>query len=165
VGLIKELVLSSRLKNKSKKPSAFVPWDKAKTLALVVDAKTAANKSLIDKFIYESDKVVDVFYLDLQVKESEVKNFISFTKADKNAFGLPNKTAMQKLSKKYDILIQSAFQEPEYATVLSNAISAACKVSYTNRANVFNLIIECQKDQDLQAYLKEVVNYLKMIRN
>ena len=163
--MVKELILKSKLKNKSKRPTRFVPWDKAKTVALFVDVNTASNKSLIDKFIYESDKLVDVYYLDLKVKDSVVKNFITFTKAHKNAFGIPNSKAMQKLSKNYDILINAAFQESEFATVLSNGLAAQCKVSFQNRSQVFNLIIDRREQQDLFAYLKDVVNYLKMIRN
>lgn len=165
MGLIKELIIKSRLKNRSKRPTAFVPWEKAKTLALIIDSETAANKSLTDKFIFDSGKVVDVYYLDLKVKESAVKNFVTFTKTDKSTMGLPNGKAIQKLSKTYDILIQAAFHESDYGTVLANAISSACKVSYTNRSSVYNLIIEHQKDQDIQTYLKQAVNYLKMIRN
>jgi hypothetical protein len=132
---------------------------------LVVDCVTASNKSLMDKFIYESDKVVDVYYLDLKVKESAVKNFITFTKTDKNVFGLPNAKALLKLTKKYDVLINASFSYTDYADVLSDALAADCKVSFENRQQVFNLIVERRQEQNIQFYLKEVVNYLKMIRN
>ncbi len=165
MGSIKELILRSKLNNKAKRATAFVPWDKAKTLALVVDAQTASNKNLLDKFIYETDKVVEVYYLDLKVKESQIKNFTTFTKQHKNLLALPNARAMQKLSKSYDILINAAFLESDYGAVISNGISAKCKCSFVNKNGAFNLIIERKHQQDLSSYLKEVVTYFKMIRN
>lgn len=165
MGSIKELILRSKLKNRSKSATAFVPWDKAKSIALIIDAQTASNKNLIDKFIYESDKVVDVYYIDLKVKESAIKNYNTFTKQHKNFVGLPNAKALQVLTKKYDVLINAAFHEVAYAAVLSNAFAATCKTSFISQYSTFNLIIQRKANQEVSAYLKDVVVYLKMIRN
>ena len=60
MGFIKELILRSKLKTNNGGKKNFVSWDKLKTIALIVDHKSAANKNQLDKFIYETDKVVDV---------------------------------------------------------------------------------------------------------
>jgi hypothetical protein len=124
---------------------------------------------LIDKFIYETDKLVDVYYIDLDVKESPIKNFITFTKKEKSFFGLPNSKASAKiLKKKYDLLVNASFAQLDYSSVLSNAIKATCKCGYQNKVNELDLVVrrgERKEGQDLMKYLEELVNYLKMIRN
>ena len=166
MGFIKEIILKSRLKSSADKGKSFMPWDKIKTIALVLDSKNANNKSQLDKFIYETDKVVDVYYIDGHVKESAIKNFIAFTRSDKSFFGLPNTKALSKIqNKKYDLLINAAFDELDYASVLSNTIKTSCRSGFESRLNELDLIIKRNANQNLIAYLGEVVNYLKMIRN
>jgi hypothetical protein len=166
MSFLKEIVLKVRLKSKEAGGKNFLPWAKTKHMALIVDSKTSQNKNLIDKFIYEADKVVDVYYLDLNVKESPIKNFITFTKQEKNWLGLPNGKAKAKIgSKKYDVLINASFGEPDYAAVISNSIKATCKCGYQSRLGELDLIVARKNDQPMEKYLDELVNYLKMIRN
>jgi len=166
VGFIKELILKAKFRNGSSVGRNFLPWDKIKTIALLVDSKHANNKNELDKFIYESDKVVDVYYLDLHVKESVVKNYISIVKSDKSFFGLPNAKAMAKIhNRKYDLLINAAFGELTYAGVLSNTIKATCKSGFKSKRNELDLLIARTENQKLMNYLGEVVGYLKMIKN
>lgn len=166
MGFLKEIILISRLKNSEAGGRNFLPWAKTKTMALVLDSKTARSKNQIDKFIYEADKVVDVYYLDLDVKESAIKNFITFTKMEKNWLGLPNGKAKTKIAnKKYDLLINASLAELDYSSVISNMIKATCKCGYQSRLNELDLIVHQKGDQSLEAYLNELVNYLKMIRN
>lgn len=166
MGFIKELILRSKLKNNANKGRSFMPWDKIKTIALVVDSKNANNKSQLDKFIYETDKVVDVYYIDGHVKESAIMNFIAFTRSDKSLVGLPNSKALKKIqNKEYDLLINAAFDELDFASVLSVAIKTSCRSGFQSRLNELDLIIKRNPNQNLIAYLGEVVNYLKMIRN
>jgi hypothetical protein len=166
VGFIKEFILRSKLKSAGANGRNFLAWDKIKTIALIVDSKAASNKNLLDKFIYETDKVVDVYYIDGHVKESAIKNFITFTKANKNLLGLPNAKAFAKLkNQKYDLLINAAFNELDYASVIGNGLKASCKSGFQSRLNELDLIIERSANQDLIAYLAQVVNYMKMIRN
>lgn len=166
MGFIKELIIKSKLKNQSGIGKNFLPWDKIKSIALLVDAKHATNKNELDKFIYESDKVMDVYYLDLKVKESAVKNYITLVKADKSLFGLPNAKAMAKIhNRKYDLLINAAFGELTYAGILGHSIKATCKSGFENKGNELDLLITHPNNQKLIDYLGEVVNYLKMIKN
>ncbi len=166
MGFIKELILKAKFRNGSSVGRNFLPWDKIKTIALLVDAKHASNKNEIDKFIYESDKVIDVYYLVLHVKESVVKNYISMVKSDKSFFGLPNEKAMAKIhNRKYDLLINAAFSELTYSGLLSNTIKATCKSGFESKWNELDLLIAHNQNQNLINYLGEVVNYLKMIKN
>lgn len=166
MGFIKELILRSKLKSNTNKGRNFLPWDKIKTVALIVDDKHATNKNELDKFIYETDKVVDVYYLDLNNKESSLKNYITFVKTNKSFFGLPNAKATAKIqNKKYDLLINAAFEQLTYAGVLSNAINATCKSGFENKANELDLLVVYNQNKKLIDYLNEVVNYLKMIKN
>lgn len=166
MGFLKELILSARLKRSEVGERNFLPWDKTKTMALVIDPKTSLSKNVIDKFIHDTNKVVDVYYLDIDVKESAVKNFITFTKAEKSFFGLPNGKARAKIaSKKYDVLINASFAELDYSAIISNLIKATCKCGYQNRANELDLTVSRKNNQPMDKYLEELVNYLKMIRN
>lgn len=166
MGFIKELIITTRLRSSEAGGRNFLPWDKTKTMALVLDSKTASSKNAIDKFIYEADKVVDVYYIDIHIKESAIKNFITFTKKEKSFFGLPNSKASAKIvKKKYDVLINASFSELDYSSVLSNSIKATCKCGYESRANELDMVVKRKEGQDLMKYLEELVNYLKMIRN
>jgi hypothetical protein len=166
MGFLKELILISRLKHSEAGGRNFLPWDKTKTMALVVDSKTSQSKNVIDKFIYEADKVVDVYYLDIHVKESPIKNFITFTKAEKNWLGLPNSKAKAKIAnKRYDVLINASFAELDYSSVISNMIKATCKCGHQSRLSELDLIVHLKGNQSLEKYLNDLVNYLKMIRN
>jgi hypothetical protein len=166
MGSLKELIIKSRLKKNESVGRNFLPWDKTKTMALILDSKTASSKNLIDKFIYEADKLVDVYYIDLDVKESPIKNFITFTKQEKSFFGIPNSKASAKIvKKKYDLLVNASFAQLDYSSILSNAINATCKCGYQNKANELDLVVKRKEGQDLMKYLDELVNYLKMIRN
>ncbi|MBK7817077.1 MAG: hypothetical protein IPJ60_05570 [Sphingobacteriaceae bacterium] len=166
MGFVKELIIAARLRNSEGGGRNFLPWEKTKTIALVLDSKTASSKNAIDKFIYEADKVVDVYYIDIHVKESQIKNFITFSKQEKSFFGLPNGKASAKIvKKKYDVLINAAFSELDYSSVLSNSIKATCKCGFECRADELDMIVKRKEGQDLMKYLDELVNYLKMIRN
>ncbi len=166
MGFLKELILTAKLKSAQASGKNFLPWDKTKHVALVLDSKTSISKNAIDKFIYEADKVVDVYYLDIEVKESAIKNFIAFTKQEKNWLGLPNGKAIAKLaSKKYDLLINASFAELDYSAVITNLIKATCKCGYQSRINKLDLMVSRKNNQPIDKYLEELVNYLKMIRN
>lgn len=166
MGFLKELIITARLKGNEASGKNFSPWDKTKTIALVLDSKSSLNKSMIDKFVHETNKVVDVYYLDIDVKESAIKNFMAFTKTEKDFFGLPNGKAKLKIaSKKYDVLINAAFAELDYAAIISKLIKATCKCGYQSRSNELDLIVSRKSNQPADKYLEEVVNYLKMIRN
>jgi hypothetical protein len=166
MGFLKELILISRLKSTEGGAKNFLPWHKIKTMALVLDSRTAQNKNLIDKFIYEVDKVVDVYYLDIHVKESPIKNFLTFTRLEKNWLGLPNGKAKAKIANKsYDILINASFTEPDYSSVITKMIKATCKCGHYSRLSELDLIVHHKGNQSLEKYLDELVNYLKMIRN
>lgn len=166
MGFLKEFILRSQLKNREAGGRNFLPWANIKTMALVLDSKTAKSKSQIDKFIYEADKVVDVYYLDLEIKDSAIKNFITFTKVEKNWVGLPNAKAKLKIAnKKYDALVNAAFGELDYSSVISNSIKATCKCGYQSRLSELDLVVHHKDNQPLENYLNELVNYLKMIRN
>jgi hypothetical protein len=166
MGFLKELILIGRLKSTEAGGRNFLPWNKIKTMALVLDSKTAQSKNLIDKFIYEVDKVVDVYYLDIHAKESAIKNFITFTKLEKNWVDLPNGKAKAKIAgKRYDILINASFAELDYSSVITNMIKATCKCGHHSRLSELDLIVHHKGNQSLEKYLDELVNYLKMIRN
>jgi hypothetical protein len=166
MGFLKELILVSRLKHTEAGGRNFLPWHKTKTVALVIDSKTSHSKNLIDKFIYEADKVVDVYYLDIYSKESAIKNFITFTRQEKNIFGLPNRKASDKVpNKRYDLLVNASFAELDYSSVLTNLIKATCKCGFQSRLSELDLIVSRKPGQSFENYLDELVNYLKMIRN
>jgi hypothetical protein len=166
VGFIKELILRSKLSSNASGKKNFVSWDKIKTIALIVDHKSAANKNHLDKFIYETDKVVDVYFIDGHVKESAIKNFTTFIKADRSLFGLPNAKAIAKLkTQPYDLVINAAFNETDFSSIIANTLKTGCRSGFQSRLNELDLIIERKPNQELISYLGDVVTYVKMIRN
>lgn len=166
MGFLKELIIATRLKNNETGGRNFLPWDKIKTVALVIDSKTLQSKNVIDNFIYQSGKVIDVYCLDIDKKESSIKNFITFTKTEKSLWGLPNGKARAKIApKKYDVLVNASFAELDYSAVISHHIKAICKCGYQSRSSELDLIVSRKDGQVMEKYLEDLVNYLKMIRN
>jgi hypothetical protein len=166
VGFIKDLIIRSKLSSNASGKKNFVSWDKIKTIALIVDHKSASNKSQLDKFIYETDKVVDVYFIDGHVKESAIKNFTTFIKADRSLFGLPNSKAIAKLKQQsYDLVINAAFNESDFSSIIANTLKTGCRSGFKSRLNELDLIIERKPNQELISYLGDVVTYVKMIRN
>lgn len=166
MGFIKDLIIRSKLSSNASGKKNFVSWDKIKTIALIVDHKSAFNKSLLDKFIYETDKVVDVYFIDGHIKESDIKNFITFIKADRSLFGLPNAKAIAKLKQQpYELVINAAFNEQDFSSIIVNTLKTVCRSGFQSRLNELDLIIERKPNQELISYLGDVVIYVKMIRN
>ena len=166
MGFLKVLIIANKLKKSEAGGKNFVSWDKTRTVALLLDSKTSKNKSAIDKFVYETGKVVDVYYLDLDAKEASIKNFTTFTKQERGWLRLPNTKAKAKVAnKKYDVLINASFAELDYSSVLSTLLKATCKCGFKSRSNELDLIVSRNNDQSIDKYLEALVNYLKMIRN
>jgi hypothetical protein len=76
-----EITLRSLItKNNSTRQKQFLPWDKIQKIALVISKDETINKSAIDKFISDSQKHIEVFFIELSSKTPGYGDWKSFTK-------------------------------------------------------------------------------------
>lgn len=163
---LKDGILKFALKKQRSGKKAFVPWDKVKSALLIIDAKSGDHKQKLDKFIYESDKKWDVVFINLKSKEPIYKNLIELNSKDKNLIGLPNNKAISKISNtSYDLLINAAFEDLEYASILTHKAKAVFKCGFQAVGQELDLVLIREKGRGVYDYLDEMVSYLQMIKN
>src|SRR4051812_26298355 len=74
------------LKTRTRK---FLPWEKIEKIALIICKDAYVNKSAIDKFIHDSKKYIEVFYIELRSKEPSFGDWQCFSKKDRSLLKLP----------------------------------------------------------------------------
>ena len=93
--------------------------------------------------------------------------FLSVNKKDLNFFGLPNSETIEKIKKtECDVLINCDLSDELIMKTLTGLINAKCKVGRENLSynKLFDISIAPSGNDSLENYLKEAVNYLKMIK-
>lgn len=161
-----EITLRSQItKNNSSRQKQFLPWDKIQKIALIISKDTTINKSAIDKFINDSQKYVEVFFIELSSKEPSYGDWNCLTKKDKSLLSLPKNQTFEGLKdKKFDLVINAANQSILFASAITSALKAPLKCSQATNYNEAELIIEKTEPFNLINYLNDVVKYLKMIK-
>ncbi len=161
-----EITLKSQVaKDNSAAPKQFLPWDKIQKVALVISKDQTINKSTIDKFITDSQKHVEVFFIELQSKEKSFGDWKCFTKKDKSILNLPKKPVTDEInSKKFDLVINAATNFNLFASALTSSLKAPVKCGQNSNYNEVQLIIQKTEPFNLINYLNDVVKYLKMIK-
>ena len=143
----------------------FLPWDKIEKIALVVSKQESLNKSQLDKFVSDTKKFVEVFYVELSSKEATYADWHCFTKKDASFLKLPKNAVMEDLKKKkFDLVINTATENDLFATAVCGALPAVFKCGSSSKYNETGLIIERTDNAKLLDYLNETLKYLKMIR-
>lgn len=162
-----EITLKSQVaKDNSATQKQFLPWDKIQKIALVISKDSTINKSAIDKFIGDSQKHVEVFFIELQSKEKSFGDWKCFTKKDKSLLNLPKKPVANEInSKKFDLVINAATNFNLFASAITSILKAPIKCGQNNDNNEVQLIIQKTEPFNLINYLNDVVKYLKMIKD
>ena len=161
------IILSSKSAfDHKKRKSAFLSWDKIEKIALIITRRDNINKSQVDRFITDTKKYVEVFYIELDSKTATYHDWNCFTKKDKTFLGLPVKSVHQGLSgKQFDVVINTCQEIEIYSTALARILHAPLKCGSMSRFNDSDLVIKKTGINSFMDYLQEVVRYLKMIRD
>lgn len=162
-----EITLRSQVaKDNSAIQKQFLPWDKIQKIALVISKDETINKSAIDKFIGDSQKHVEVFFIELHSKEKSFGDWKCFTKKDKSLLNLPKKPVIDEIqSKKFDLVINAANSFNLFASAITSSLKAPVKCGQNSGYNEVQLIIQKTVPFNLTNYLNDVVKYLKMIKD
>lgn len=163
--MFRNLIIRSHIKRASKRKKQFASWDTVKTITLIINNE-GLNKSVLDNFIINSGKQVEVVLMDFKNKVSAIKDYTTFTSLDKSIWRLPKSKSLSKLKRKNsDLVIIAAYDNIEFASVLAAHINTPCVCGYRQVYGNLDLIIVRKENQSVVDYLNEVVNYLKMIKN
>jgi hypothetical protein len=140
-------------------------WNKIEKIALVIDKHDLINKSAMDKFVEDTHKYIEVFYIELQSKTATYSDWHCFSKKDKSLLNLPEKKLISELKKKkFDVVINTCQETNLFAIAISSSFSSAMQCDCHGTFNNTNLIIKKTENTNLLSYLAEVIKYLKMIR-
>jgi len=166
LGGITKFILQSKIRQEEgKRQKKFLPWEKIEKIAVIVEKQDALNKSSIDKFIEETKKYIEVYYVELKSKQPSFNDWHCFSKKDKSFWDLPNKSMESELkTKKFDAVINTCNENNLFAIAISSSLPAYLKCSENNRFNLADLVIKKTTPFTLKTYLDETVKYLKMIR-
>ncbi len=161
-----EITLRSQVaKENAATQKQFLSWDKIQKIALVISKDETINKSAVDKFISDSQKHVEVFFIELNSANASFGDWKCFTKKDKSLLNLPKKTIADELNhKKFDLVINASNNFNLYASAITSTLKAPVKCGQANGFNEVHLIIQKTVPFNLINYLNDVVKYLKMIK-
>jgi len=99
--LIAEMIVRSNIKKQSPgNEKHFLPWDGINKIALIISSSAAPNKSAIDKFIADSQKYIEVFYVELSSKQASYADWHCLTKKDASFLKLPKSKVAEDLKRK-----------------------------------------------------------------
>jgi hypothetical protein len=144
----------------------FTSWDSVKSICLLLTKDDYFNEKTVSGFTKQSGKTVDVvlFHED---KFSQSDCFVSVNKKDLNFLKFPKEEISKKLkTKEFDILIDGN-KKGSFAThALVQVVKAKCKVGHNgiSYAESFDICMDLKAETGLESYLKQVLNYLMMIR-
>jgi hypothetical protein len=163
---IAEILVRSRIEKENlARRKQFLPWDKIEKIALIIDKQEALNKSALDKFIEDSKKFVEVFYVELNSKQPTYADWQCFSKKDASWLKLPKSSIAESLKKKkFDLVINAAHERELFSTAVCAVLPAAFKCGSSDKFNDVGLIIKRKESFQLLDYLNDTLRYLKMIR-
>lgn len=166
VRAIANFILRSRInRENSARQKKFLPWDRIDKLALIVEHQENLNKSVVDRFIEDTKKYVEVFYIETKSKHPSFSDWYCFSKKDASLLHLPKKEKITELHhKKFDAVINTCSETNLFAMAVSNSLPASLKCSATAKFHLADLIIKKAEPFSLKNYLDETVRYLKMIK-
>jgi hypothetical protein len=159
------LLRSKLSKASSDAPKNFLSWQQINSIGLIISKDTSLNRNALDKWIADTKKFVEVFYVETSEKIASYGDWYCFTKKDKTLFNLPKKTIEADLQqKKYDLLINTASDKDYYAAAVLIALNAPYKCAASPELQDANLIVSPSVEGNLIHQLQDTMRYLQMIR-
>src|SRR4051812_11627241 len=67
---LSRLVLNSRFPGHAAAPKAFLPWDRIQRIAIIMGAESQPGKNLVDQFILDTRKFVEVLFIETKSKQA-----------------------------------------------------------------------------------------------
>ncbi len=161
-----KIILKSRIeKENNSRKKRFLSWDAIQKMALLIEHDPKLNKSQIDRFVQESGKYVEVFYIETTSELSSFGDWHCFTRKETGFLKLPKQNSLVELKgKKFDLLINTCNSHNLFAIALSSSIEATLKLGTASKFSESDMIISKNEGLGLLAYLKVVDSYLKMIK-
>ncbi len=163
---ITEILLKSQIqKDTTNRKKQFLSWDAIQKIAIIIDNKTAVNKSVIDKFCADSKKFIEIYYIELNAKQPTFGDWQCFTTKQKTIFKLPKSNTLNELkNKKFDCVINTCSENNLFSVSIQSALQASLKCGDSNIYNQTDLIILKAQNSNNIDYLNDVLRYLKMIK-
>jgi len=163
---LSRIILRTRIKrNQASRQKRFLPWEKIESIALILNQNDSINKSAIDKFVSETKKYIEVFYIEIKSKEPSYGDWICICKKDRSVLNLPNKkTEIVLKNKKFDLVINACADEDLFSAAIFSSLSAPYKCAGSSVFIDADLVITPAKPRNVINYLNDAVHYLKMIR-
>jgi hypothetical protein len=163
---IARLFLRSQIqRDNQKRQKKFLSWDKIEKIALIVNRDQEINKSAIDRFVDESKKFIEVFYIELRSKESSYGDWQCFSKRDRSFLNLPAKHVEAALMhKKFDVVINTCQTNDLFSASLTSLIPASFRCASSARFTDADIVIRRRHPDDLMSFINDTVHYLKMIK-
>lgn len=163
---ISRWLLKSKLSQKNNEAKrTFLTWDKVNSLALIISQDTNINRNALDKWIADTKKFVEVFYVETSNKVASYGDWFCFTRKEKNLFNLPKKNVEEELlQKKYDLIINTSNEQNYYAAAVLLALDAPYKCAASADLQDANLIVSPSVQGNLIHQLQDTMRYLQMIR-
>ncbi|MBI2723189.1 MAG: hypothetical protein HYX39_13530 [Bacteroidetes bacterium] len=152
-------------KNSFNRQKQFLNWDKIEKIALILDNSAPINKNEIDKFIDQTNKYADVYFLELNLKKSTFGDWICFTKKDADFLNLPKSHVESSIkNKQYQLVINVTEKYSDFAAVITSQMHPSFSCGNNNLYGEADLVIENKNSLNIINYLKEVQKYLQMIK-
>jgi len=164
---IAEISLKSKV-NRENEPikKQFLPWDRIEKIAIVIRKHDDLNKSEIDRFVEATQKYIEIFFVELDSKLPTYSDWHCFSKKDKSLLKLPKNNLIKELKKKqFDLVINTSTEDDLFSIALSSSLLSVIQCDSSDRFNNADLIIKKNDKYSIIDYLKEVIKYLKMIKN
>jgi len=163
---IAEMIVRSKIEKESTgRKKQFLSWEKIEKIALIIGKNETLNKSAIDKFIQDSKKFIEVFYVELNSRQPTYGDWHCFSKKDASLLKLPTARVTEDLAKKdFDLVINTAGEDELFPVALCTALPAAYKCSSSAKYNNTVLVVERSVPNNLTDYLNDTFKYLKMIK-
>ena len=163
---IANYIINGKIREQSAKiKKNFVEWSGGSLRVVIIGRGQDSEK--FRKFIKEHGKKTEIVVFNNDKITQNGDCFLSLNKKDLNFFGLPNAEAIEKIKKvECDLLINCDLIDELIMKALTGLINAKCKVGRENLSynKLFDFSMVASGNDSLEGYLKEAVNYLKMIR-
>src|SRR5436190_18497581 len=140
---VARLFLKSQLqRDNQKRQKKFLSWDKIEKIALIINKDQAVNKSAVDRFIDESKKFIEVFYIEIRSKEPSYGDWQCFSKKDRSFLNLPAKHVETTLMhKKFDVVINTCQSNNLFSAALSSLIPASFRCASSAQFSDADIVI------------------------
>ena len=145
----------------------FLDWDRINSICILTTKDETYKADVISQWAKNTGKPTDIVLFLPGAELNSDTSITSFNKKNTNWMGLPKPELVSKVTgKSYDLLIDCNFKEYNSMKWLAGSISAKFKVGFGGLLyhNYFDICIDLKDKPEMDNYLKQVINYLKMIR-